>query len=173
MKSKNGVVDFSMKQEHRLVAETYRFLAPFINAKKDIYLSLDGQAAKTAAAKGRFLDQSIPDLWFTLIGDSKPLRLEAKILDKGRVLLMLSQIQAWHSTGSGSHKPDAWIAANRDFDEFYFWTHQQLLKLLDGVADAKRQREITAPKEKLVFKSPAALALHVLRLRGATPTARR
>lgn len=51
-----------MKQEHRLVAEVYRWLAPFVGATQDVYLSPDGQAAKTAVAAGRFVDSDIPDL---------------------------------------------------------------------------------------------------------------
>jgi hypothetical protein len=37
-----------MKQEQRLVAGVYRFLAPFVDITKPIYISLDGQAAEMA-----------------------------------------------------------------------------------------------------------------------------
>lgn len=112
-----------MKQEHRLVAEFYRYVAPFIDTTKEIYLSLDGQAARTAVGSGRFVDPDIPDLWFTLIGAAQPTRIEAKILDKGAALLMQSQILAWRSSGAGTYKPESWVAANREFTEFYFWPH--------------------------------------------------
>ena len=68
-----------MKQEHRLVAEVYRYLAPFIDTTKDIYLGLDGQAALTASTAGRFVDPNLPDLWFTLLGRPVPCRIEAKL----------------------------------------------------------------------------------------------
>lgn len=96
-----------MKQEHRLVAEVYRFLAPFIDASKDIYLCLDGQAAKTAVTAGRFSDPDIPDMWFTLVGSDRPFRMEAKILDGNAATLMSSQIRAWRSGGSSKYPPDA------------------------------------------------------------------
>ncbi len=67
-----------MKQEHRLVAELYRFIGPFINTTKDIYVSLDGQAADTAVLAGRFKDAALPDLWFTLVGATAPTLIEAK-----------------------------------------------------------------------------------------------
>jgi hypothetical protein len=153
-----------MKQEHRLVAEIYRFVAPFIDTNKEIYLSLDGQAAKTAVGAGRFADPDIPDLWFTMIGAIKPTRIEAKILDKGSVLLMQSQILAWRSIGSGSYKPAAWVAANRDFSEFYYWTHDSFLPSIDRCGAARKTHTLAAPNDRLVFRSVAELALHILRM---------
>jgi hypothetical protein len=153
-----------MKQEHRLVAEIYRFVAPFIDTTKEIYLSLDGQAAKTAAGAGRFTDPDIPDLWFTLVGASAPTRMEAKILDKGAALLMQSQICAWRSTGSGSYKPSGWVAANREFTEFYYWPHSAFVSSLDRCAAARKTHTLSAPKDRLAFSSIAELALHVLRV---------
>jgi len=152
-----------MKQEHRLVAEIYRFVAPFIDTTKEIYLSLDGQAAKTAVGKGRFTDPDIPDLWFTLVGSGFTTRIEAKILDNGSALLMQSQILAWRSFGSGSYKPVAWVAANREFTEFYYWPHSAFLPSLDRCAAARKTHTLAAPKDRLVFPSIPELALHVLR----------
>jgi hypothetical protein len=31
-----------MKQERKLVAELYRYIAPFIDTEHDVYISLDG-----------------------------------------------------------------------------------------------------------------------------------
>lgn len=154
-----------MKQEHRLVAEIYRFVAPFIDTTKEIYLSLDGQAARTAVGAGRFTDPDIPDLWFTLVGDSEPTRIEAKILDKGAALLMQSQILAWRSAGPGSYKPAAWIAANREFSEFNYWPHSAFLSSVDQCTAARKTHTLAAPKDRLVFGSIPELALHVLRVR--------
>jgi hypothetical protein len=152
-----------MKQEQRLVAELYRYLAPFISLEKDIYLSLDGQAAKTAVAKGRFTDAEIPDLWFTLIGSSAPTRLEAKILCSGKALLMQSQIRAWRSSGTSSYRPNGWVAANRDFDQFYYWRHDTFVETLDRCTASQKTHNLAAPKVRLAFPTVAELALHVLR----------
>lgn len=153
-----------MKQEHRLVAEIYRYVAPFIDTTQEIYLSLDGQAAKTAVGAGRFTDPDIPDIWFTIMGACEPTRLEAKIVDKGTVLLMRSQILAWRSTGPGSYKPAAWVAANRGFTEFYYWPHSTFVPSLDRCTAARKTHTLAAPKDRLVFFSIPELALHVLRV---------
>lgn len=95
-----------MKQEHKLVAELYRYLAPFINIDRHFFVSLDGQAAMSGVEKGTFSDSTVPDLWFTLVGATEPTLIEAKTIDtNGRALLMKSQLQAWRSNGNGSHKP--------------------------------------------------------------------
>jgi hypothetical protein len=153
-----------MKQEHRLVAEIYRFVAPFIDTTKEIYLSLDGQAAKTAVGTGRFIDPDIPDLWFTLVGFGEPTRIEAKILDKGSAQLMQSQILAWRSSGPGSYKPASWVAANREFTEFYYWSHSSFVPSLDRCAAARKTHKLAAPKDRLAFSSIPELALHILRM---------
>lgn len=154
-----------MKQEHRLVAELYRYIAPFIDTKKEIYLSLDGQAAKTAVGAGRFIDPDIPDLWFTLVGEDHPTRLEAKILDKGSASLMRSQVLAWRSSGPGSYKPHAWVAANREFSEFYFWQHAAFCPSLDRCSANRKTHTLAAPKERVAFSTVPELVLHVLRMR--------
>ena len=153
-----------MKQEHRLVAEIYRFIAPFIDTTKDVYLSLDGQAAKTAVGAGRFTDADIPDLWFTLLGAAFPTRIEAKILDSGAALLMRGQIVAWRSSGTGSYKPMFWVAANREFSQFYFWPHEAFVASLDRCGATRKTHTLAAPKERLSFASIPELALHLLRV---------
>lgn len=152
-----------MKQEHRLVAEVYRYLAPFIDTTREIYLSLDGQAAKTAVGTGRFTDPDIPDLWFTLVGASQPSRIEAKILDKGAALLMRSQIVAWRSAGSGAYKPDAWVAADREFREFYFWPHAVFAPSLSRCSANRKTHVLAAPKDRVAFNSIPELVLYLLR----------
>ncbi|HDS1556794.1 hypothetical protein A7X93_01350 [Stenotrophomonas maltophilia] len=151
-----------MKQEHRLVAELYRFIAPFIEISRDFYLCLDGQAAGTATKAGRFLDSNIPDLWFTLVGATEPLLIEAKILDKGKALVMQSQLAAWRTSGTSAYKPRYWVAANREFNEFYFWSHHHFLPILDN-SKATGNIELTAPKQRIAFNSISELALHILR----------
>jgi len=152
-----------MKQEQRLVAEIYRYLAPFIDTAREIYVSLDGQAARTAVGAGRFTDPDIPDLWFTLMGSADPIRLEAKVLDQGVALLMQSQILAWRSSGPGAYKPQAWVASNREFSEFYYWTHETFLLSLDKCSAARKTHTLVAPRRRLVFSNMPELVLHILR----------
>ena len=153
----------AMKQEHRLVAEIYRFVAPFIDTTKEIYLSLDGQAARTAVGAGRFTDPDIPDLWFTLVGATQPTRIEAKILDNGAALLMKTQIIAWRTNGMGAYKPAAWAAANRDFNQFYYWSHLAFMPSLDRCGARRKTHTLAAPRARLSFSSISELALHILR----------
>jgi hypothetical protein len=164
-----------MKQEHRLVAEVYRYLAPFIDAQRDIYLSLDGQAARTAVGAGRFTDPDIPDLWYTLVGEIAPSRIEAKILDNGAALLMRSQILAWRSSGPGAYKPQAWVAANREFREFYYWPHSSFVPSLDRCSANRQTHILAAPKDRVVFGSIPELVLYLLRRpnSGWQPTRRK
>ena len=91
----------TFKQEHRFVAERYRFLAPFVDSQlNDVYLSLDGQAALQGRDQGFFEDQHVPDLWFTLIGQSKPTLIEAKILrSDGKVNIGRGQLSHWEKVG--------------------------------------------------------------------------
>lgn len=153
-----------MKQEHKLVAELYRYLAPFIDVEREIYISLDGQAAMTGVSKGTFVDGTIPDLWFTLLSANKPTLVEAKTIDtNGRLLLMQSQLQAWRSTGNGAHKPEFWVATNRAFDTFFFWSHVEFLPILDQTLATTKTLTLLPPKSRQEFRSPAALALHLLR----------
>lgn len=153
-----------MKQENRLVAELYRFIAPFIDTKKDIYISLDGQAASTATKAGRFVDSALPDLWFTLLGSDNRTLIEAKIIDdEGKALLMQSQLAAWRNIGSGAYKPKYWVAANRSFDKFYFWTHADFLPILDRSKATTNVLKLFPPEEHVEFLSIPELALHVLR----------
>ena len=56
-----------MKQESRFVAELYRYLAPFIDTARELYVSLDGMAARQGVLGGHFTDPDVPDLWFYLV----------------------------------------------------------------------------------------------------------
>jgi hypothetical protein len=153
-----------MKQEHRLVAEIYRFLAPFIDASENIYLCLDGQAARTGVAAGHFSDPDVPDMWFTLVGAAQPFRLEAKILDGNAATLMSSQVRAWRSNGSSNYSPDAWVAASRKFDKFFFWPHSAFTSQLDKCSATQSSHKLATPKDKLMFSSLPELSLHILRV---------
>lgn len=153
-----------MKQEHRLVAELYRFVAPFIDTTKDIFVSLDGQAASTAVKAGRFTDPALPDLWFTLLGATKKTLVEAKIIEnEGKALLMQSQLAAWRTSGSGAYKPEFWVASNRSFDNFYFWKHSDFLPILDQSKARTNTLTLHPPAARIEFASISVLALHLLR----------
>lgn len=153
-----------MKQEHRLVAELYRLIAPFIDTTKDIYISLDGQAADTAVLAGRFKDSALPDLWFSLVGTDTPTLIEAKIIEStGKAQLMQSQLKAWRSMGHGAYKPQYWVAANRSFDRFYFWSHEEFLPNLDKSKATTKTLSMGSPSSRLEFNNISELALHVLR----------
>jgi hypothetical protein len=153
-----------MKQEHKLVAELYRYLAPFINVEHDVYISLDGQAAMMGVGKGTFTDSTVPDLWFTLLEATEPTLIEAKTIDtNGRALLMQSQLQAWRSNGNGAHKPAYWVATNRAFDRFFFWSHGEFLPILDRTAATGNTVTLLPPKSHEEFSSVSSLALHILR----------
>jgi hypothetical protein len=152
-----------MKQEQKLVAELYRYLAPFIDTEQKVYISLDGQAARTAVGKGTFSDGTIPDLWFTLLGKETATLVEAKTVNaKDKSLLMQTQIRAWRHKGTGAHVPQYWVATNRDFDNFYFWKHEDFLPILNRTK-AKGNADLSMPTCRMEFRSIAALALHVLR----------
>ena len=152
-----------MKQEQRLVAEVYRFLAPFVDTTKPIYISLDGQAAQTGLRKGLFTDSTIPDLWFTFVGGQTQTLIEVKTIRAGKVMLMRSQLQAWRSTGTGAHKPKSWIAVNTEFDRFYYWTHDAFLPRLDATQAKTKTVYRRLPDNLLEFRQANELALYIIR----------
>lgn len=153
-----------MKQEQRLVAEVYRYLAPFIDTNRGIYLSLDGQAAEIGVQEGLFDHPTIPDFWFTLVGAASPTLIEAKVVNNGKVLLMQSQIQAWRSNGRGLHRPQGWIAASKSFDRFYYWAHDSFMCRLDATRSRQKTVELRLPEAYAEFSLASELALHLLRL---------
>ena len=79
-------------------------------------------------------------------------------------LLMQSQLIAWRSNGVGAYKPNLWIAANRAFNEFYCWPHQDFLSSLDGSKATGNTLSLRPPSGKLEFGSISELVLHVLRV---------
>lgn len=152
-----------MKQEQRLVAELYRYIAPFIDASKDVYVSLDGQAALLGVQAGHFVDETIPDLWFTLIGNNKSSHAEAKALSpKNKVLLMQSQLQAWKTSGVGGHKPDFWVAVSNTFDTFYLWEHSDFSTVLEKSRNKQKTVSLSLPSRIRSFSTVIELALAVL-----------
>ena len=152
-----------MKQEHKFVAELYRYLAPFIDTNEHLFISLDGQAA-IGGVGGVFTDATIPDLWFTFIGKNIPVLIEAKTIDTdGRMLLMKSQLEAWRSNGVGAHKPEYWVAVNREFNVFYFWEQEEFLYRLDNSRANTKTLTLLPPDNRIEFNNVSELALHILK----------
>ncbi len=128
-----------------------------------IYVSLDGQAAEMGVQQGMFMHATIPDLWFTLSGSQTPSLIEAKIVDDGRVLIMQSQLSAWRSNGSGAHRPQAWIAADRTFERFFYWSHTAFLPRLDATRARTPTLQLRLPDTYSEFHDISQLALHIIR----------
>jgi hypothetical protein len=153
-----------VKQESRFVADLYRYLAPFIDTDSPLYLSLDGIAARKAVSDSVFVDPDVPDLWFTLAGSSRLTLLEAKVLNADRsVTVNQGQLTAWRSTGSGQHKPTAWVAANEALTVFFYWTHTDFLARLDASTATAQYPKFRLPDVRAEFPEVRQLALHVLR----------
>jgi len=153
-----------MKQENRLVAELYRYLAPFIDTRKEIYICLDGQAAETGVSKGKLIDAVLPDMVFHFIGANHQTLIEAKIMeDSGGVLIMQSQLSTWRTNGTGAYKPKYWFASNRSFNEFYIWTHEDFLPILNKSKATGKTLTLKSPESKLTFSSIIELAVYVIR----------
>jgi hypothetical protein len=153
-----------MRQEHRFVADLYRYLAPFIDPYKPIYLSLDGEAAKKGVKEEFFEDRDVPDLWFTLLGNQTETLLEAKTLfSPNSIKLGQRQLTAWRSNGPGKHRPWAWVAASSDLKQLSFWRHEAFLGKLDRCRSNADYPDIRLPDDKVAFTDIRALALHILR----------
>jgi hypothetical protein len=155
----------ALKQEHRFVADLYRYLAPFIDTSREMYLSLDGVAARRGVTGGHFVDPDVPDLWFYLAGAQNVTLLEAKIVGSdGIVLLGRGQLSAWRTGGQGAHKPTAWVGSNEEFSVFYFWLHTAFCtNRLDGSRSSQDNIPFRLPESTKQFPDIRQLALHVLR----------
>jgi hypothetical protein len=154
-----------MKQEHLFVANLYHYLLPFIDSAKLIPVSLDGEAAKKGVKERRFQDSNVPDLWFTLVGGSAPVLLEAKVMNgNGSITIGHGQLSAWRRNGNGRHPPTAWVASNEALSEFYYWSHGGFSERLHECRARGKYPRIRPPKDKMShFCDIRQLALHILR----------
>jgi hypothetical protein len=153
-----------MKQEHRFVADLYHYLVPFMNTRRPIYVSLDGEAAKRGVCEGLFSDSHVPDLWFYFSRSSEPVLVEAKIMNPdGSITINRGQLCAWRKKGKGKHKPIAWVASNGDLSEFYYWSHADFLEKLGRCKSGSKYPRIWPPKNGCSFADVRGLALHILR----------
>ena len=153
-----------MKQESRFVAESYRYLAPFIDTGAHLHLGLDGEAAKKGVSDSVFADPDVPDLWFTLVGSTRPTLLEAKVLHAGRrIIVNRRQLYAWRSSGLGRHKPTAWVATDEGLKTFLHWEHSDFIQQLDKSGAASKYPTFRLPDVRAEFPDVRQSALHVLR----------
>lgn len=122
-----------MKQENRFVAQLFHYLAPFVDAQRDLFICVDGGAAKYHAGRegSPIVDADIPDLWLALVGKSECFGIEAKILENRSISVRQGQLRAWRSDGTGHYRPRFWVASNRTLSEFYCWKHTSLVHCLD------------------------------------------
>jgi hypothetical protein len=155
-----------MKQENRFVAQLFHFLAPFVDMERDLFICVDGGAAKHHAGRegARLTDPNVPDLWFTLCGQSQYTGIEAKVLDKNSISIRQGQLQAWRSSGSGVYRPHFWVATNTELTEFLCWHHATLAPRFDDTGGSTDNVKLSVkeypPDHR--SKSVAELALFIL-----------
>ena len=163
-----------MKQENRFVAQLFHYLAPFVDFERDLFICVDGGAAKHHAGRAgaKLKDANVPDLWFAFIGQPDFTGIEAKVLDRNKISIRSGQLNSWRTSGSGVYRPRFWVATNADLTQFDCWHHDTLAKRLDSSKG-------TTPDVKLSLAdcqsnhhctSIAELALFILASRApATP----
>jgi hypothetical protein len=153
-----------VKQEHRVVAELYGYMAAFVDPDRPIYLSLDGVAAERGVKEGLFKDPDVPDMVFTLV-DGREVAIEVKILYGKRIGTGLGQYNAWFGSGAGAHKPTGWVVADEKLSSFFYWSHGEMVKqrTTPPGASEKKSVKIPVPTTTPMFPSLRHLALHVVR----------
>lgn len=153
-----------MKREHFLVAELYRHLATFVNADREIYLSLDGVAAQRGVREQLFKDSNVPDLCFTLL-DGREVAIEVKILHGRRIGAGRGQYEAWFVSGTGAHKPTGWVVADEKLTSFFYWSHAEMVKQRTESPSRSERKSVAilVPTTTSMFPSVRHLALHIVR----------
>ncbi len=158
-----------MKQENRFVAQLFHYLAPFVDMERDLFICVDGGAARHHASRdgARLTDPNVPDLWLTLCGHLQPTGIEAKILDNGSISVRQGQLQSWRSVGSGVYRPRFWVATDAEFSEFHCWHHSTIEPRLDrsAASTANVKLSVKAYPADHTSKTVAELALFILTTR--------
>jgi len=114
-----------MSQEHRFCAEIYARLFPFIDRDERVVINPDGQAKLP-----NFLDtETPPDMCFTLKGQKKEIRLEAKVLNKKSVKLQESQ-KVWCRQDNHPLAPHLWIFAERHLEQCWLLEHNHISQVI-------------------------------------------
>lgn len=155
-----------MKQENRFVAQLFHFLAPFVDMSKDLFICVDGGAAKHHAGQdgAALLDPNVPDLWFTLVGTDTAFGIEAKVVEDGSISVRQGQMRAWKTDGVGAYQPRFWVATNRELSEFYCWHHAEIRRRLDESSSSVDNVKLSLSKYPPTHKGSnlAELALFIL-----------
>lgn len=155
-----------MKQENKFVAQLFHFLAPFVDMSKDLFICIDGGAAKHHAGLefGPLLDPDVPDLWFSLVGHDYPTGIEAKIIEDHYISVRRGQLLAWRTQGTGAYQPRFWVASNRNLSEFYCWHHEDVRSKLDESKSSVDNIKLSLKKIPVGYRSDnlPGLALYIL-----------
>jgi len=155
-----------LKQENRFVAQLFHYLAPFVDLERDLFICVDGFAARqnSGAQSSPLLDPDVPDLWLAFVGHTQHTGIEAKIVDENRISVRQSQIKAWRTGGTGAYCPRFWVASDRPLKTFLCWEHSALISKLD--ATKSEQDNVTLSVVSIPraheSKSLAELALYIL-----------
>lgn len=156
-----------MKQENRFVAQFFHYLAPFVDMERELFICVDGGAAKHHAGRpgSAITDADVPDLWFALIGRAHHIGVEAKVIDGTTVSVRQGQLRAWRTGGIGHYRPNFWVTTNRTLTEYSCWHHATLLPRLDQSSSTTANVTLSLSKFPADYstKSLPALALYVLR----------
>lgn len=155
-----------MKQENKFVAQLFHYLAPFTDTEKDLYICIDGGAAKNHSGNhdSVLLDPGVPDIWLTLVGQSSATGIEAKVLEDNKISFRQNQILAWRSNGVGNYKPKFWVATNRVLDRYYCWRHLSIVTRLDTTDSTADNVSLSVSNYPADFESSslAELALFII-----------
>lgn len=155
-----------MKQENRFVAQLFHYLAPFVDLDRDLFICVDGGAAKHHAGRdgAQLTDPNVPDLWFAFCGQPDHTGIEAKVLDGNCISIRQGQLKSWCTAGSGVYRPRFWVATNAKLTEFVCWHHRTIAPRLDSTRrktpDVKLSMAKYSPDHKC--SSIAELALFIL-----------
>lgn len=103
-----------MSLENKFAAEMYHRLYPWIDHNVDVKFCLDdGGKSKSAT----------PDLCFSFLGGSKPMRIEFKMMHtNGKVRVFKKQFQTWNGQNN-QDAPYLWIAKRIEAEEYFLWPH--------------------------------------------------
>lgn len=155
-----------MKQENKFVAQLFHYLAPFVDLEKELFICVDGGAAKahSGGSASPLIDPAVPDLWLTLIGQEQAFGIEAKVLDHNKISVRQSQISAWRSDGTGHYKPTFWVATNREQSEYWCWSHSALVDCLNRTKSKQANVSLSIGRYAALHHSRSlpGLALHLL-----------
>lgn len=156
-----------MKQENRFVAQLFHYLAPFVDMERDLFICVDGGAAKHHAGRAGspLTDADVPDLWLSLIGKKESFGIEAKVVDQNSISIRQGQLCAWRTNGIGHYRPQFWVATNRELTNYYCWHHSTLLPRLDSSNSRTANVSLSIAQYPPDFSSGniSELALYVLR----------